>query len=214
MFSIFFIHILISFTVNVRAVTYTLDVDEDDTFEWKITEINPHEFEKIFGYEPQLEKGDKAKRTINRVDDTNDGWELTVELWDFKVNKDDDNGTITYLTVPDSPGDYDENLFIPTPVNDFLSEAAEDLPSEYIVEGMKVTRRETDYIVEKEYDSRGVLLSETYINDNEITLIKVEGTFRIIPAANIELLLGLIAFAIGAIIFIKIKTKKILITNN
>ena len=41
-----FIHIALFLTSNVKAVTYDLDLDEDDTFEWEVTELNPHQFEK------------------------------------------------------------------------------------------------------------------------------------------------------------------------
>ena len=127
---------------------------------------------------------------------------------------DDDNGTIIYEAVPDSPGDYDENFFIPTPVNDFLAEAGEDLDSEYTVSGDTVERKELDYIMTKKYDQRGVLLSEEYVDDDGILLVKVEGTFRVIPSGNIELILGFMALAVVAIVFVMIQKKKLLIRNS
>ena len=80
-------------SVDARAVTYEFDLDEDDSFTWEITELNPHQFEKVFGFEPNFEKNDEIKYTIQRIDDTGDGWSLTIEFWDFKIDK-DDNGTI------------------------------------------------------------------------------------------------------------------------
>ena len=207
-----FIHTLTCFAVNVNAVTYDIDVDEDDSFEWEVKEIDPVKFEKIFGYEPKLSKGDDTKRTIKRIDESTIGWKFTVEVWDFKSNF-DDNGTISYLDVPDSPGDYDENIFIPTPVNDFLTNAKEDLGSEYEVRGQRIIRTESEYVVEKEYDSRGVLVSEKYTATNERIILEIVGKFGVVPSANVELILGFVALAVVAIIIVKIRAKKILISD-
>ena len=198
-------------SVDVKAQKYEFELDEDDSFTWEVTELNPHQFEKVFGFEPNFEKNDETKKTIKRIDDTEDGWMLTLEFWDFKIDK-DDNGTIVYEDVPDSPGDYDENIFIPTPVNDFLANT--DLGSEYTVTGDTVERIESDYTMTKKYDSRGVLVLEEYVDDDGIVLVKVEGTFRVIPSGNIELVLGFIALAITGIIIVLIKKKKFLIKNS
>lgn len=200
-------------SVDVKAATYEFELDEDDSFTWEVTELNPHQFEKVFGFEPNFEKNDEIKKTIKRIDDTEGGWSLTIEFWDFKIDK-DDNGTIVYEDVPDSPGDYDENIFIPTPVNDFLAAAGEKLSSKYSMDGATVERIEKDYTMTKEYDQRGVLISEEYIDDDEIVLVKVEGSFRVIPSGNIELVLGFIALAITGIIIVLIKKKKFLIKNS
>lgn len=200
-------------SVNAKAATYELDLDEDDSFTWEVTELNPHQFEKVFGFEPNFEKDDDIKYTIQRIDVDTDGWKLVLEFWDFKIDK-DDNGTIIYEDVPDSPGDYDENIFIPTPVNDFLADAGEKLSSKYTVDGATVERKETDYTMTKEYDQRGVLLSEEYIDDDGIVLVRVEGLFRVIPSGNIEAILGFIALAITGIIIVLIKKNKLLIKNS
>lgn len=207
-----FIHTLTCFAVDVNAVTYDIDVDEDDSFEWEVKEIDPVKFEKIFGYEPKLSKGDDTKRTIKRIDESTIGWKFTVEVWDFKSDF-GENGTISYLDVPDSPSDYDENIFIPTPVNDFLTNAKEDLGSEYEVRGQRIIRTEAEYVVEKEYDSRGVLVSEKYTATNERIILEIVGKFGVVPSANVELILGFIALAVVAIIIVKIRAKKILISD-
>lgn len=200
-------------SVDVGAVTYDLDLDEDDSFTWEVTDLHPHQFEKVFGFEPNFEKDDEIKYTIQRIDEVSDGWDLVLEFWDFKVDK-DDNGTIIYEDVPDSPKDYDENIFIPTPVNDFLSAAGDSLSSKYSVDGATVERTETDYTMTKEYDQRGVLVSEEYVDDDGIVLVRIEGEFRVIPSGNIELVLGFIALAITGIIIVLIKKNKFLIKNS
>jgi hypothetical protein len=196
----------------VKAVTYKLDVSEDDSFEWEVKDIDQIKFKKIFGYESKLSKGDDTKRTIKRIDEYSNGWEFSVEVWDFKSDF-SENGTILPLYVPNKPSDYDENIFIPTPVNDFLTNAQKDLGSKYEVKGQRIIRTESKYIVEKEYDSKGVLITEKYTDKNDRVIIEIVGKFGTIPSANVELILGFIALAVIAIIIVKIRAKKILISN-
>jgi hypothetical protein len=172
---------------------------------WEITELNKYEFERVFGFEPAFEVGDKTRMTIQDVDDNTDGWFLTIEFWDYQKDWDED-GAIIYEQVYDSPSEYDDNIFLPTPVNEYLSEASEDLPSNYLVEGHRVTIRETDYNRILEYDARGFLLSELYENKEGIVLVKVESTLRVISMGNY--FIGFIVLAALSIILIIIKKKK------
>ncbi len=192
------------------AQDYKFDHEEDDSFVWECTELNKYEFERVFGFEPSFEKGDKTRRTIQDVDENADGWFVTVEFWDFQKDWDED-GAIIYEQVYDSPSDYEDNIFLPTPVNEYLADASDDLPSNYIVEGQRVTIRETEYDRILEYDANGVLFSESYENKDGIVLVKVESTLRIIPMGNF--FIGFIILAVLSIIVVMIKKKKYLIVE-
>lgn len=188
--------------------TYEFKLSEDDSFIWEVKELNVHNFEKVFGFEPAFEKGDKTRRTIRDIDKKSFGWSLSVEFWDYKDDFDED-GAMIYEEVYDNPAKYKDNIFIPTPVNDYLAEADDDLPSKYIVEGAKVTQRESEYTIVREYDTRGFLALEEYTDDDGIVLIRAEATFRTIPMSNY--FIGFIVLAIVCIIFVMIKKKKFLI---
>ena len=188
--------------------TYEFKLSEDDSFIWEVKELNVHNFEKLFGFEPAFEKGDKTRRTIRDIDKKSFGWSLSVEFWDYKDDFDED-GAMIYEEVYDNPAEYKDNIFIPTPVNDYLVEADDDLPSKYIVEGAKVTQRESEYTIVREYDTRGFLALEEYTDDDGIVLIRAEATFRTIPMSNY--FIGFIVLAIVCIIFVMIKKKKFLI---
>ena len=193
-------------SIEVYAqANYTLEIEEGDTYDWEVTELNKFEFDRVFGFEPAFEKGDKTRRTIENIEDTTFGWLITVEFWDFQQNWDED-GAIVYEEIYDSPGDFEANIFLPTPVNEYLQKASEDLPSNYLVEGQRVTIRETDYNRILEYDARGILLSETFENKNGIILVKVESTLRVIPMRNY--FIGFTVLAIISIIILMIKQKK------
>lgn len=203
--------ITVCMRVNVSAqAEYTFDLDEDDSFVWEVKELNIYAFEKTFGFEPAFEKGDKTRRTIRDIDEDPDGWSLSVEFWDYKDGFDED-GTIITEEVYDDPADYKDNIFIPTPVNDYLEELP-DHDSSYVVQGASVDKRETKYTATREYDQRGVLVLEEYVDDDGILLVRVEGTFRIIPMGNY--FIGFIALGVISIIFVMIKKKKFMIQES
>jgi len=203
--------ITVCMSVNVSAqVEYNFRLDEDDSFVWEVKELNIYAFEKTFGFEPAFEKGDKTRRTIRDIDDNPDGWTLSVEFWDYKDDFDED-GTIITEEVYDNPKNYDDSIFIPTPVNDYLEELP-DHDSSYVVQGASVDKRETKYTATREYDQRGVLVLEEYVDDDGILLVRVEGTFRIIPMGNY--FIGFIALGVISIIFVMIKKKKFMIQES
>ncbi len=194
-------------SVNVNAqTTYEIDINEDDSFIWEVKELNIHNFEKVFGFEPAFEKGDKSRRVIREIDTVSYGWYVTIEFWDFKDDFEKD-GEIVYEKVYDNPTDYKDDIFIPTPVNEYLEDS--ELPSKYVVEGSKVTQREIDYTIVREYDTRGVLVMEEYTDDDEIVMVRIEGTFRVIPMGNY--FIGYIVIAVMAIIFVMIKKRKFIV---
>ncbi|MHA1291467.1 MAG: hypothetical protein ACTSQJ_02235 [Promethearchaeota archaeon] len=198
-------------TIEVRAkTTYSNKLKEDDEFIWEIKELNLHQFKKVFGFEPAYEVGDQAKKTILKKIDVPSGWVLTVEEHDYKSNF-AKNGTIAYYTVYKNPSDYDENIFIPSPAGEYLSEASKTLPPEYTVKGTTVTKKDKGpngdkYTMEKKYTTNGVLVSEKYTDDDGIVLIHVKGTFQVIPSSNY--FFGFMITAISGIVFVMIKKKK------
>ena len=200
--------ITVCISVNVNAQTeYTFDLDEDDSFVWEVKELNIYAFEKTFGFEPAFEKGDKTRRTIRDIDEDPDGWTLSVEFWDYKDDFEED-GHIIEEKVYDNPENYKDDIFIPTPVNDYLEELP-DHDSSYVVQGASIDKRETKYTATREYDQRGVLVLEEYVDDDGILLVRVEATFRIIPMGNY--FIGFIALGVISITFVMIKKKKFLI---
>ncbi len=194
-------------SVNVNAQTnYELDINEDDSFIWEVKELNIHNFEKVFGFEPAFELGDKSRRVIREIDTAGYGWYVTIEFWDFKDDFEKD-GEIVYEKAYDNPIEYEDNIFIPTPVNNYLEDT--ELPSKYEVSGSIVTQRELDYTIKREYDTRGVLVLEEYTDDDGIVMVRVEGTFRVIPMGNY--FIGYIVLAVMAIIFVMIKKRKFIV---
>ncbi len=198
----------LSLSASVLAqTTYEFDLKEDDSFTWEIKELNIHNFEKVFGFEPTYEVGDQMKKTVRNVLEISYGWSLSVETWDYDSSF-NTNGSIDSVKVFKDPKDYIDNLFIPTPVNDYLAEVANQY-SEYSVEGAKITKQAEGpngdkYTLELEYDSRGVKASEVYTDDDDIVLVRIEGTFKI-PMGNY--FIGILVGSVTAIVFVLVKKR-------
>ncbi len=200
----------LSLSASVSAqTTYEFALKEDDSFTWEVKELNKHNFEKVFGFEPTYEVGDQMRKTIRTVLDISYGWSLSIESWDYDSSF-NSNGSISSIKVYKNPEDFSDNMFIPTPANDYLSEAVKLKEGQgYSVEGTKVTKPDKGpegdkYTVEFEYDSRGVKASEAYIDDDDIVLIRVEGTFKI-PMGNY--FIGILLGSITAIVYVLVKKR-------
>ena len=202
-------------SINARAqTTFDSSLSEGDEFIWEIRELDLHNFKKVFGFEPIFEVGDQIKKEIIDILGPEDyGWSLTIKEWDYESDFDSE-GVVKYATIHKLPEEYEEEIFIPTPVNEYLAEAKEAgtyLDDAYSVSGNVLTMHNKGpngdrYIMEKEYDFRGVLESERYLSDpDNRVIVSVEGTWSI-PLGSY--FFGFIAIAIIGIVYIMIKQRK------
>jgi len=199
--------IVLSLSINGHAqATYELELNEDDSFIWEVEEVRPRNFEKVFGFEPAFEVGDETQKKVVDVIDTSYGWSVVLEEWDYNSNF-QGNGTIRSDVIYSEPEDYEDNVFIPTPANDYLTEAAQVLPSEYIIEGLRVTKRFSNYDMILEYNAQGIKILEQYVDDDGIILVSIEATFNIIPLGNY--FMGFIIVGVLAIVYAVLKHNKI-----
>jgi hypothetical protein len=201
-------------SLNTAQTTYASNLNEDDEFVWEVRELDLHNFKKVFGFEPIFEVGDQLKKVIIDIFGPESyGWSITVKEWDYDADFGGD-GVVRISTIPLNPNAYKEEIFIPTPVNEYLNDAKQAgtyLDDAYTVSGSVLTMRGKGpagdrYIMEKEYDFRGVLVSEKYLSDpDQRVIVHVEGTW-VIPFGNY--FFGFIAIAIVGIVSIIIRKKK------
>lgn len=211
---------LINLSAGVRAQqsTYNLAINKNDEYIWKITELNLNKFKYTFGSEPNFKVGDQIRIIIRDITEIEElRWSVTIEFWDYGTdwNK---GGSIEVLSIYKSPAHYQDYIFIPVPVEDYLSTAINNLPSEYYVLGATIGKRAKsdlgiNYIVEKTFSRKGTILSETYYDENKNVIVKLESTTMFIPLGYSFigfLIIGVIATTIGILLRSKIK----IINNN
>ncbi|MFO8018324.1 MAG: hypothetical protein R6U96_06780 [Promethearchaeia archaeon] len=198
-------------TVNVHAQTNEgIDISQGDQFTWEIKEFNLHNFEKVFGVDPGFNEGDQIRIRVTDVVETSYGWNIVTEFFDYGSDFTKD-GTVKTFSLDKSPEEYADNIFIPTPTEDYLEEASEILPNEYTIRGNKIIKRKSEYTLEMEYNTQGVKSSVTIEDKNGIVLVRLEGLFTI-PMGNY--FIGFMALSVVGLIAGIIKKKAISVSNS
>jgi len=203
--------------LNTKAQDYGYSpgFNEGTELIWEITELDLTKFREIFGFDPNFELGDQNRMIIREIIEASIAYSIRIEFWDYKTDWGLSGKDIT-LTIFKNPELYNEYLFCLTPIEGYLDEVMANLPSEYYRIGysiFKQGRSDTgkDYLWKKEFDSRGILAIETNYDEFDQIIVRLEGTFRIIPSGSY--FIGFSIVAIIAIIFISLKKKLIKTTS-
>jgi hypothetical protein len=205
----------LNLNTKAQEYGYSPGFNEGTELVWEITELDLSSFREVFGFDPNFELGDKNRMIIREIIEASIAYTVRMEFWDYKTDWGLSGKDIS-LNIFKNPELYNEYLFCLTPIEGYLDEVMEHLPSEYYRIGYSVFkqgRSDTgkDYLWEKEFDSRGILAIETYYDEDTQVIVRLEGTFRIIPFGSY--FIGFSIVAIVAIIFISMKKKKIRTTS-
>ena len=200
------------FNLSTKAQTeYTIGFTEGTELIWEVAELDLMSFREIFGFEPNFERGDQNRIIVREITEVTLDWIIKIEFWAYKTDWGLSGKTIT-LSMKKGPEYYDDYLFSLTPVEQYLEEAVLELPSEYYSIGLslfKQGRSDTglDYLWKKEYDTRGILLTETFFDEDGQVIVKLEGTFGFIPFGIT--FIGFTFLAITVIIIVMMKKKRL-----
>lgn len=211
---LFYFCIFIScFNLNTKAQEdeYSVGFTEGTELIWEVTELNLMSFKEIFGFEPNFEIGDQNRMIIRKISTTIGLWLIEIEFWDYKTDWGLSGRTLTLYMGKEAEA-YTDYLFSLYPVDQYLEEAIAALPSEYYRIGLSLYKQGKgdtglDYLWEKEYDTRGVLLTETFYDEFDQVIVKLVGTFRFIPFGTA--FFGFTILAIIAIVVVSIKKKSL-----
>ncbi len=178
---------------------------------WEITVLDLESFREIIGFNPNYELGDQIRMIIREINELSIYWNIHVEFWDYKTDW-GLNGEYIQILIAKYPMNYEDYLFSLTPVEDYLEQVIANLPSEYYRTGLSIFKQDKsdtgmDYLWQKEYDPRGILIEETFYDEFDDIIIRSEGQFRIIPFGIT--FIGFTIVAIIAIIVVSIKKKNL-----
>jgi len=201
------------FNLNAKALEdeYTIGFTEGTELIWEVTELNLISFREIFGFDPNFEIGDQNRIIIREIREATLYWIIEIEFWDYKTDWGLSGETLT-LNMGKTVEFYSDYLFSLFPVEQYLEAAVAILPSEYYRSGLSLFKQGKsdtglEYIWEKEYDTRGILLIETFYDEFDQVIVRSEGTFLIIPFGTIYI--GFTLLAITAIIIVIMKKKSL-----
>ena len=200
---------MLSISSKAAGVTYSMGIQQNDDFVWEIKQLNVDKFEATFGNEPNFHVGSQVRMVIRDVENVVGRWSVTVEFWDYGSNW-LAKGTVEYITINEYPTQYEDTIFIPTPVNTYIAAAMDNLSSQYysladnMIGKQAVSEIGVDYKVERTYNLQGVLLTETYLDQANSVIVKLEATFQLIPF-GFSFLAYMSLTVVGLIILIKRK---------
>ena len=205
----------LNLNTKAQEYGYIIGFNEGTELVWEITQLDLSSFRDVFGFDPNFELGDQNRMIIRVISEATISYAITVEFWDYKTDW-GLKGKEKTLNIFKNPELFDDYSFCLTPVEDYLTEVLLTLPSEYYKDGFSIFKHAIsgtgkDYLWEKEFDTRGILVVETYYDESHQVITKLEGTFRIIPFGTY--FIGFSIVAIVAIIFISLKKKKIRTTS-
>jgi hypothetical protein len=211
-FGLFFFCLFSSyFSLNTKAQgdEYRVGFTEGTELIWEVSDLDLMKFKDTFGFEPNFEIGDQNRIIIREIDDSPDLWLITIEFWDYKTDWGLSGRRLTLYMGKDASA-YEDYLFSLYPVEEFLDEAIESLPTDYYRIGLSIYKQGKsstglDYTWQKEYDTRGILITETVYDDFDQIIVRLEGTFRFIPLGMF--FIGFTILAIIAIIVVSIRKK-------
>ena len=213
---LFYFCVFISwFNVDTKAQEdeYSVGFTEGTELIWEVIELDLMKFKETFGFEPNFEKGDQNRIIIRQIDTTTLLWRIEIEFWDYKADW-GLPGKIMTLNIAKRAENYKDYLFSLTPVEEYLDAAIASLPSEYYRLGLSIYKQGRsntglDYLWEKEYDTRGILLTETVYDDRDNVIVRLEGTFAFISFGIYFVGFTLVAIVVIIVVSIKRKHLKI-----
>ncbi|MFX0074745.1 MAG: hypothetical protein ACFE96_04850, partial [Candidatus Hermodarchaeota archaeon] len=197
------------FNVNAKAQEdeFSVGFNEGTELIWEVVELDLMKFKDTFGFEPNFERGDQNRIIIREIDSSSGLWHIEIEFWDYKSDWGLSGKTLTLYMAKEATT-YEDYLFSLSPVEDYLDAVIESLPTAYYRIGLSLFKQGKsntglDYTWEKEYDTRGILLTETVYDEFDNIIVRLEGTFGFIPFG-----MYFIGFSVLAVIAIIIVTMK------
>ena len=220
-----------SFTINAVSIEYTLDINKDDTFIWKVKKLEEDIYNSIFIPEvADFEEDDYIKHQIREIDKTTDYWKVEYYYWDYtddiedlEDDADEKESDKVYRDPEDQADDIllieeiIEMWVIPTPFTNYLDEFEEFFEHQVIsiyVDGDSITAKisateeiPATYEVELTYDVNGVMEKLEYYDQTGSNFLElVLKKEAIVPGYDIFIIFGTLLFCgLIGIIFIRKK---------
>jgi len=195
-FQLILLLVIINYTlipVNVSAVDYRLEINENDAFIWEIDEVDSDKYEVIFVTEPDFDKDDQKKIVITNIEETDNKWRVTYDLWDYTDDTDDfseaadDEKTKKVYKDPEDQADsiIDLETFarmwvVPNPSNSYIEKFREEHSNDFFdvfVDDdtliMRPAVENAEYEVQITYQNDGVAETIEYVDDDGETFVKI-----------------------------------------
>ncbi|MFX1557223.1 MAG: hypothetical protein ACFFC9_08210 [Promethearchaeota archaeon] len=229
------------FTINVSGLEYSLDVNTNDVYIWKIEKFDENVYKSVFvGENPDFEEDDYKKVRIDEIDKSTEYWRIIYSFWDytddtedFNNNADDDKSIKIYKdpeekadNIPLGANEAMEKIadmwLVPTPYTNYIENFRDefdnpvvrvDIEDDILIAQISATEEiPSTYEIELSYDINGVMEKLDYTDREGDVFLEIVLQKEAIPGYDVLLIYGLII--ICGIISIIIWRKKLYINNH
>jgi len=209
--------------INAVAVDYSLDIDKDSNWIWRVDEYDEETYKDIFMKDADFDEDDQQQIKVTDIDNRDEKWVISYDRWDYTDNTDDFSDQADdekFKTVYKDPKDQADDVLdlgdianmwiVPSPYVSYIEEFRDEFDNPIIdvsVEDDKLIAKyaiETaKYEIEIEYGDDGLAEEIEYIDENGDTFVKITLIRETIPGYNLFLIILLICGAISLIIWRK-----------
>ena len=209
--------------INAVAVDYSLDIDKDSNWIWRVDEYDEETYKDIFIEAADFDEDDQQQIKVTDIDNRNEKWVISYDRWDYTDNTDDFSDPPDdekFKTVYKDPEDQADDILdlgdianmwiVPSPYVSYIEEFRDEFDNPIIdisVEDDKLIAKyaiETaKYEIEIEYGDDGLAEEIEYIDENGDTFVKIVLIREEIPGYNLFLIILLICGVISLIIWRK-----------
>ena len=205
------------FIINAIGVEYTLDINENDNFIWKVEKFDQDTYESIFFPEKaDFEEDDSKKIQIVDIDKSTDYWRIIYNLWDytddiedFNSDADDERSKKIYRDPEDKVDDIfhevdpldtiTEMWVVPTPfinyIEDFRDEFDHPAINVYVDDSSLIAKWAVEaalYEIELTYGTDGLLEKLEYVDRQGDEFVEIVLQREAIPGYDVVLIYGII----------------------
>jgi hypothetical protein len=222
-FALLFILINYFVVINAVAVEYTLDIDEDTNWIWRVDEYDEETYNDIFIEDAEFDEDDQQQIKVTDIDNRDEKWVISYERWDYTDNTDDFSDQPDdekYKTVYKDPEDQADDILdlediagmwiVASPYVRYIEEFRDEFDNPIIdvsIEDDKLVAKyaiETaQYEIEIEYGDDGLAEEIEYIDEDGDTFVKIVLLREEIPGYSLPLIILLICGVISLIIWKK-----------
>ena len=209
--------------INAVAVDYSLDIDKDSNWIWRVDEYDEETYKDIFIEDADFDEDDQQQIKVTDIDNRNEKWVISYDRWDYTDNTDDFSDPPDdekFKTVYKDPEDQADDILdlgdianmwiVPSPYVSYIEEFRDEFDNPIIdisVEDDKLIAKyaiETaKYELEIEYGDDGLAEEIEYIDEDGDTFVKIVLIREEIPGYNLFLIILLICGVISLIIWRK-----------
>ena len=211
--------------INAVAVDYSLDIDKDSNWIWRVDEYDEDIYKNIFIEDADFDEDDQQQIKVTAIDNRNEKWVISYDRWDYTDNTDDfseppdDEKFKTVYKDPEDQaddvldlGDIANMWIVPSPYISYIEEFRDEFDNPIIdvsVEDDKLIAKYVQigravlYEIEIEYGDDGLAEEIEYIDENGDTFVKITLLRETIPGYNLFLIILSICGVISLIIWRK-----------